>query len=208
MADTLLVRHGLEQETMVDNVLRTWQRATHAERLAGASWYSDARDHAACIGDLAGAGLRAGAAAIAVLSPQVEWSVNVREAYAVACDVADGRLSEDGTFAAFPANVGKAWSVLSDPSCIDDMVSGPKVTSFYRAIAGIPGGPVIDRHATRVATAHRFDAVTEATYYRVQAAYVDAAARLGQDEHALQATVWLVCKRDLAATRKYGSTEA
>jgi hypothetical protein len=205
---TLLVRHGLQHEDMVDNILRTYRRASAAERAAGANWYSEARDHAHGIGDLVGHGLRAGAAALAVLSPQVEWSTNIREAYAIACDVADGILSADGTFAAFPVNVGKAWTVLNDPSTIDEQVSGPKVSAFYRAIAGLPGGPVVDRHATRVATAHRFDAVTEATYKLVQRAYVDAAARIGADEHALQATTWLVCKRDLAATRKYGSEQS
>jgi len=200
----LLVRHGLGHDDMVDNIIRTWNRSTHAERAAGAAWYSDARDHAAGVGDLVGAGLRAGAGAIAVLSPQVEWSVNVREAYAVACDVADDVMPNEHAFAAFPSNVEKAWAILSDPSTVDDVVSGPKVSAFYRAIAGLPGGPVIDRHATRVATAHAHDSVTRATYKLVQDAYVSAAARIGQDEHALQATTWLVCKRDLAATRKYG----
>ena len=199
----LLVRHGLTEATMVDNIVRTWRRSTSAERAGGASWYSEARDHACGIGDLVGHGQLAGAAALAVLSPQVEWNVNIREAYAVACDVADGILSADGTFAAFPVNVGKAWSILDNPECLEDMVSGPKVSAFYRAIAGLPGGPVVDRHATRVATAHRFDGVTRATYRAVQSAYVTAAKRIGADEHALQATTWLVCKRDLAAKGKY-----
>jgi hypothetical protein len=203
--NTLLVRHGLSEADMVTNILRTWRRSTSAERAGGSNWYSEARDHAAGIGDLVGAGLQVGAAALAVLSPQVEWTVNVREAYAVACDVADGILSDDNSYAAFPINVGKAYTVLSDPATLDETVSGPKVSAFYRAIAGLPGGPVVDRHATRVATAHRFDTVTRATYRAVSAAYVRAAAILGHDEHALQATCWLVCKRDLMATRKHGA---
>jgi hypothetical protein len=182
---------------MRGHIIAAWGCTTPDERARGAAWYAEANEHAACIGDLVGAGTRAGAAALAVLSPQVEWGVNIREAYQVACDVADGILSAENTYAAFPINVEKAWSILSDPSIIDATVSGPKVTAFYRAIAGLPGGPVIDRHATRIATAHKYDAVSRSTYGAVQSAYIDAARILGLDEHTLQAATWLVCKRQL-----------
>ena len=85
------------------------------------------------------------------------------------------------------------------PDLWAEYVRGPKVSAFHRAIAGLPGGPVIDRHATRVATGYGYDSVSNGAYALVQAAYVDAAERVGVDVHTVQATTWLACKRELAS---------
>ena len=78
---TLTKRTAPQHDTMVDNILSVWGRSTCDERARGATWYDDARGHAALVADIAGIPPIAGAAVIAVLSPQVEWSVNLREAY-------------------------------------------------------------------------------------------------------------------------------
>jgi hypothetical protein len=182
-----------------DNIVSVWRMATAQERAAGAVWYREARSHAACIGDLLGLtgqeAIDAGAGVMAVLSPQLEWSRNIAEAYRLTVAWVDNDTAVLNELMAFPRNVDKASRILAGESAAE-VVSGPKVTAFYRAIAGHPGGPVIDRHATRVATANEYSAVTTSTYYTVQSAYVSAARMLRVNEHTLQATVWLTCKRE------------
>lgn len=197
---TLYARDLLPHHVLRDNVLAVWSRATSHEYGLGAAWYLDARTHAHCIADIAGVSMAAAAGVIAVLSPQIEWTRNLEEAYRMATAHADGVLVDDNTFGAFRRNVYKAYDILQTPDRVADIVSGPKVTAFWRAIAGLPGGPVVDRHATRVATGYAYDGVTARTYTAVQQAYIDAAERLHQSEHTIQATVWLVCKRELAST--------
>lgn len=202
-AQTLLVRDlpADAPATYRDNVINAWKRATAAERAAGAVWYREAHSHAALIGDMAGLSgqdaIDHGAGILAVLSPQLEWSRNVSEAYRLAVAWHAGDTAVLSELTAYPANVDKASRILAGERA-GDVVGGPKVTAFYRAIAGHTGGPVIDRHATRIATAYSFAAVTPATFKVVQAAYIDAAATLNVDEHTVQAATWLTCKRELA----------
>ena len=198
---TLYVRDlaAMPAASLESNVAATYDRATSLELDRGAHWYDEAREHAALIGQLANVTMRHGAAAIAVLSPQLEWTVNLAEAYAIAAAVADGTLPDDNTFRAFRRNVHKSWACLQPDANLAELVTGPKVTSFYRAIAGLEGGPVIDRHAVRGATGHGYAAVTAATYRAVQSAYVAVARALAEDVHGLQATVWLTVKRELRA---------
>jgi len=206
-AQTLYVRDLPADASTVypDAIINDWRRATATERAAGAAWYREARGHAALIGELAGlSGQDAtdhGAGILAVLSPQLEWSRNIAEAYrlAVAWHARDYSVIDELT--AYPNNIDKASRILAG-ELARDVVSGPKVSAFWRAIAGHPGGPVIDRHATRVATSHAFAAVTASTYRTVSAAYVTAAETLSVDVHTLQACTWLVCKRDLATPKK------
>ena len=196
----LKVRTAPRHDTMVDNILAVWSRSTPEERARGAAWYDDARGHAALVADIAGVPPIVGAAVIAVLSPQVEWSVNLREAYTLAVAYRDGTLPDANTFRAFQRNIDKAWGCLTMPDLWTEYVRGPKVSAFHRAIAGLPGGPVIDRHATRVATGYGYDSVSNGAYRLVQAAYEDAARIAGEDVHTLQAATWITCKRELAST--------
>jgi hypothetical protein len=203
MMATLYVRDCPSADTMRAHVLSAYDRATTSERDRGAAWYDDARDHARAIGDIAGVSMYAGAGVLAVLSPQVEWNVNLAEAYRVATAHADDDYSDPTPFVAFSRNVYRAYTILQAPEHVERIVctpTSPKVAAFYRAIAGLPGGPVIDRHATRIATGYGYDAVTARTFYLVQSAYIAAALTLGILEHALQAAVWLLCKRELAST--------
>jgi hypothetical protein len=187
---------------MAANVIAVHERATRDELARGAHWYDEAREHAALVGDIAGRSMLAGAAAIAVLSPQLEWSVNLAEAYTIAAAIADGTLPDDNTFRAFRRNVHKSWACLAwaTDDELPTYVTGPKVSAFYRAIAGLDGGPVVDRHAIRAATGHGYANVTARTFEAVQSAYVEAAATLGRGVHHVQATAWLVVKRERAST--------
>ena len=195
----LYVRNLPEPSHLRDNVLAVWGRTTSTERDRGAAWYDDARDNARLVGDIASVSMYAGAGVLAVLSPQLEWNLNVSEAYRVATEYRDGTF-DDNTYTAYRVNVHKAWAILNDPDTVDTIVSGPKVTPFYRAIAGIDGGPVIDRHATRVATAYAYDEPTTATLLVLQHAYIAASMHAAVNVHALQAATWIACKRELEST--------
>lgn len=197
---TLLLRDTPSHDAMVSNVLAVLSRSTPGELAYGEAWYIDARCHAALIADIAGISSDAAAGIIAVLSPQTEWTDNLREAYELATAHAEERYPSLESFRSYPANQAKALAILETPDAVGSIVRGPKVSAFWRAITGALGGPVIDRHATRVATGYGYSAVTEAAYYLVQQAYVDAATLAGMDVHHLQATVWLTCKRELAST--------
>lgn len=197
---TLYKRDLPEHDAMVANVLAVYERSNDAERAHGAVWYAEARQHAMLMADIAGIPMVAAAGAIACLSPQVSWPTNLAEAYRIITAHADGESIDDNTFVAYRRNVHKAWACVEYPGDWAEYVRGPKVSAFHRAIVGLPGGPCIDRHATRVATGYGYDAVTDSTYTAVQDAYVIAAAILSIDVHTLQATTWLTCKRELAST--------
>ncbi len=195
----ILVRECPPTRVLASSIIGAWHRSRAGERTLGAQWYAEAHGHASLIGELVGLDVYAGAGALAVLSPQNEWTVNIREAYDIATLTAAGVLPEDGGYSAFPINVAKSWDILSGSLTADQVVSGPKVRPFWRAIAGLPGGPVIDRHATRIATDYTHDGVTDASSLLISAGYELAASILARDVHAVQATTWLVCKRELAA---------
>jgi hypothetical protein len=196
LGETLYARDLPSQRAMRASIRAVWARSTSEERRQGRVWYASAREHAACIADLAGLTPEHGAGILAALSPQLEWGRNIEEAYRLTVAWVDGDTSVLDTLTAYPANVDKASRILAGEHP-DVVLGGPKVTAFYQAIAGLPGGPVVDRHATRVATRGRYTAVTRSTYDAVQRAYVAVADRLGVDVHTLQAATWLTCKREL-----------
>lgn len=159
------------------NVLKTFWRATPEEFQAGRDWYANANALAVELARKAFGGdqgravpqwgrhweeeLSKAVAVIAVLSPQVHWDRNVemaRNAYAIAREDADGRSRYRASWPGLKANFDKAIRIL-DGEKPEDVVSGPKVTAFYRAILdpNDPRGIVIDRHAFDVAVGRVMD---------------------------------------------------
>jgi hypothetical protein len=157
----------------------------------GADWYDRAHEIAR---ELDPEDPDRAAAVIAVLSPLERWERNVelaREAYAL------GRL-ERGTL---KKSIDKANRILAgeDPA---DVVSGPKVTRFYRTISDPQRGKddvVIDRHAFDVAVGRKTDDATRSKilsrkgeYDRFVRAYARAAKILGARPGVVQAVTWTV----------------
>ena len=131
---------------------------------------------------------------MAALSPRRRWSDNVTATYRVLAGERVGGLSD---------GIGKAYAILATDGQGGygplDILSGPKVRAFYRAIVGDPtGDAVIDVWAVRACTRGRHDSVAPQWYARASAAYHSAARILGVDVHTVQATVWTVYRGSAA----------
>lgn len=167
-------------------IVRTYERATVGELLEGVAWYEDARNFCGELSETYGVPLETAAGIVAVLSPMTEWSLNKDRA----------RLILDGANGGM-LNAGKACAIRdgADPATV---VSGRKVTAFYRAILGDPDAIVIDRHAFDVAIGHTTDDATRKVlerrgqYELFAEAYNRAAAMIGVDPVVVQAVTWTV----------------
>lgn len=162
------------------NVLKTFWQATPEEFEEGREWYRRANalavelantqwkpgyQHAEA--DLADwdRELSKAVAVIAVLSPQESWDRNVEKARRIYAEwdatKAARPIGDYRMLASWPGlktNATKALRIL-DGEKPEDVVSGPKVTAFYRAILdpNDPRGIVIDRHAFDVAVGRVMD---------------------------------------------------
>jgi hypothetical protein len=160
--------------------------ATPEQHAEGVSWYADARTFCQQLAADHGVTLETAAGIVAVLSPMTEWSLNMDRAVMILNGANGGML-----------NAAKAVAIRdgADPATV---VSGRKVTAFYRAIIGDPDAIVIDRHAFDVAVGRRTDDRTRKALERVGqydlfvAAYARAARELGVAPVVVQAVTWTV----------------
>lgn len=173
----------------VINILKAYQSATARERFDGARWYSMARAQARELHP-------EGAAIIAALSPRKDWETNLKAA---------GELVHKGkTNLVVGANKIKAKRII-DGESPDDVLKGPKVRAFWKAIEGQQHSAVVDRHAYGVyvagkATRDRLRVLErQGVYDHIAHAYKRAAHILGVNVTALQCTTWIVWKRSVKA---------
>lgn len=167
----------------------------------GRRWYPAARSIARDIGATlpAGMGERTAAKVIAALSPQLRWSLNVREARAMAAAAArmhgDPIFGDLGAYGAayaagrfsFPDARALAARLLSGERV---HVSGPKRGAFWRAICGDAQAVTVDIWAARAA-GYRPDRLTARRLRIITSAYRRAARMVGETPRDLQAIVWL-----------------
>jgi hypothetical protein len=196
----------------VRHITATYWAASAAARAYGELWYKEAH---ALARELDPTNVERGAAVIAVLSPRVNWDLNVRLArLAYALHTSAGVVGQPhpstpdemarqlrGTLR---ASGRKAARILNgeDPYKV---VGGPKVTAFWHAIVD-PNSPdvVIDRHALDVATGQVNDDESrqlylgrKGNYAKVARMYVHAARiisrKLGRTVTPceLQAATWV-----------------
>lgn len=123
---------------MSDNILAAYVKASDADISDGIEWYARALELAR---ELDPTNVRRAVGIIAVLSPMTSWPQNVvkaRQVYAT------------GATYGTKDSVGKAIRIFNGENP-DNVVSGPKVTSFYHNILGDNARVTIDRHAIDVA---------------------------------------------------------
>ena len=146
--------------TSTRNITRTFRLTSDQDRSSGRAWY--ARAHALAE-ELDPENPVRGAAVIAVLSPMVQWERNQELARMAYQWHAQG-LSRTEFWERWPflrANGVKAYRILSgEPP--EQVVSGPKVTSFWHTIANPDDldTVVVDRHAFSVAAGRTVDDTT------------------------------------------------
>lgn len=148
----------------------------------GRRWYPEARALCSRIGrELVP--LETVAKVLSILSPRCTWEWNVRWTQAMVDAFLRG---EPMPAVSTTANRLKAWRELhGEPS-----LSGPKSSAFARAILGDTEAVVIDAWTLRsVGLSHK----AKVTPYRqrwISAAYVEAAAEVGETPRDMQAIVW------------------
>ncbi len=157
-------------------------------RQLGAAWYGRSKRDVARLARLAprGVGQSASAAILAVLSPQTQWSQNWDFATRICEAARAGRRMP--AIGGFPANRKKAWRIAGgeDPR---NVVRGPKVTAFWRALAGDPDAVVLDIWMFR--TFGLPDTPTNRVYEATAEAFLAAAKSIGVSARDLQASIWL-----------------
>ena len=189
-------------ERMAWNVGQVLGLATADEWTAGVEWYQDGCAIAAQLADEYGVNVDQVVGVIAALSPQCEWSENLRRAREL---LATGDVT--GAPRVFVESAqriaaGLVWARAGVA------VNGPKVWSFFDNLADPLGSDevTVDRHALSVALGRVVEKAEAkrlleraGVYELVGEAYRRAAERAGLRAHECQAVAWVVW-RQLAPT--------
>ena len=190
----------IDHERMVHNVMACYRAADSVKVAEGLLWYSDAQKAAHNIAAKYGIAVYIVVAVISALSPNNKWARNV-----VNADMLIGAfLRGDGIDAVkvstYHAMKKKAWDILAARPDYDGakaMLKGQKITSFFMDIMG-EFNVTIDGHARNIAYDERVGLTDDRTnigvreYRALQAAYEEAARRLGLMPYQLQAITWRV----------------
>lgn len=186
----------MDMLNMADNISRAYVMASDADIADGMSWYDEAK---ALGEELSPGDVSRGVGVIAALSPMTSWPLNVRRAREVFAT---------GTTVGLKNNVRKAERIFNGENALD-VLSGPKVLSFYHNIMGDGVMVTVDRHAIDVAygkvqtDAERSKAVSGKRYNLIRDAYSQVAANLSEEMGRvitgaqLQAVVWVYWRRNV-----------
>lgn len=118
------------------NILRTYRSAPEWAVASGEAWYAEARRWC----ERWNCGVSTAAGIVAALSPRASWASNLAMAeYAIS-----------GKPRGLSRAVSQCQRILAGEDPLD-VLTGPKIRAFYRAILGDPNAVVIDRWATRIA---------------------------------------------------------
>ena len=190
----------IDHEKMIYNICSVYRDADETQHAEGLLWYSDAQKAAHNIAVKYDVPVYIVVAVIAALSPNNKWARNLVNADALigAFVNGDGMLSvKVSTYHKMKA---KAWDILAARPDYDGakaMLKGQKITSFFMDIMG-EFNVTIDGHARNIAYGERVGLTDDRTnigvreYRALQAAYEEAARRVGLMPYQLQAITWRV----------------
>lgn len=168
-----------------------YARATPEQHELGRAWYPTALRVCRRIAERHGVPTRQAVAVLAVTSPDCQLITNVRWL--------DTALRTRGAVPVgrYPARMTAAVrAVLSGQLAPRLVVTGPKVTAFYRAILGDEDALVLDRWAIRMATGH-VGKPTPAAIREADAAYRTFALEVGLPLREAQSITWKVARDDM-----------
>jgi len=175
------------------NVNATLLRSTYADQQEGRVWYDKANEICLGIAMETGHDTDTVAAVIAALSPRVKWDRNIRDAYNYCLAAAQGGEMPPST--AFGKCKAKAWKIATQQAQWQDVLKGPKVTSFVANLTGDLQPVTVDSWVIRLATGWAKDEVKEKEYRAIEAVYQDMAVRHGLKPAQLQAITWVTARR-------------
>ena len=190
----------IDYERMIYNIISVYRDADETQHAEGLLWYDNAQKAAYLIALKYDVPVYIVAAVIAALSPNNKWTRNVPNADALigAFISGDGLLSVK--VSTYHAMKQKAWDILAARPDYDGakrMLKGQKITSFFCDIMG-EFNVTIDGHARNIAYGERIGLTDDRTnigkkeYRALQAAYEEAARRVGLMPYQLQAITWRV----------------
>jgi hypothetical protein len=162
-------------------VERTYLAATRTQRRQGFQWYVEARkvahklarDHETTFSRAAGV--------IAALSPRTRWAVNVEQAGLLL----GGSKRVFGTM----SDMLKARRIARGERPLQ-VLRGPKVRGFYKAIVGDVSSVAVDRHCAKVCGLGPKLALGQ--YRRIEQAIREVAAKYKRTPSEVQAVIWIV----------------
>lgn len=170
--------------TLARRLVAWWRAADKAARTAGVQWYREARRIARRLARTHGTTVATAAGVIAALSPRLTWSYNV-----IAADAMLAKVPK--VPGVFEASKAKAHRIIAGERPLD-VLRGPKVRAFYRALMGDRDAAVVDVWTARAAGVQ--DAPNEREYAQVAQALRMGADEVGVSTSELQAAVWVAIR--------------
>ena len=190
----------IDHEKMIHNIISVYRDADETQHAEGLLWYSDAQKAAHNIAVKYDIAVYIVVAVIAALSPNNKWTRNVRNANALIGAFIRGDGIDSVKVSTYNKMKQKAWDILAARPDYDGakaMLKGQKITSFFMDIMG-EFNVTIDGHARNIAYGERVGLTDDRTnigvreYRALQAAYEEAARRVGLMPYQLQAITWRV----------------
>ena len=187
------MKHATDSKTWARNIRRHYQSATPETIQAGIAWYPNAR---ASLEPFCNVWTPDVACAVcAVLSPRVTWKECIRYTGFMHKAVSQG-LRVPPTCGGVRRNVERAWYIAESGDT--SVISGPKVSNFYRNLSGDFHAVTCDSWAARAAgipdSLHNH--IDRSRYQRLADTYRNVAALVGLTPAALQAIVWIAIREN------------
>ena len=190
----------IDHEKMIYNIVSVYRDADETQHAEGLLWYSDAQKAAHDIALKHDVPVYLVVAVIAALSPNNKWTRNIVNADALIGAFIRGDGIDSVKVSTYHKMKAKAWDILAARPDYDGakaMLKGQKITSFFMDIMG-EFNVTIDGHARNIAYGERVGLTDDRTnigvreYRALQAAYEEAARRVGLMPYQLQAITWRV----------------
>ena len=190
----------VDHEKMIYNIISVYRDADETQHAEGLVWYPNAQKAAYHIAVKYDIAVYIVVAVIAALSPNNKWSRNVTNADALIGAFIRGDGIDSVKVSTYHKMKQKAWDILAARPNYDGakaMLKGQKITSFFCDIMG-EFNVTIDGHARNIAYGERVGLTDDRTnigvreYHALQAAYDEAARRVGLLPYQLQAITWRV----------------
>ncbi len=182
------------------NILSWYRKALSLDLFDEVYWYSNRNQEAEQLAVKLGMRMSVVVGVIAVISPNVRWETNLRDAE-VLMETYWEKGELEATFckiSTYGTNKTKALQILGGGE-ISNYVKGPKVSSFYENILYpySSGSVTVDRHAWRIwkGLETEFSDMPDLRYHnryqQISEDYREVASQVDLLPHQLQAITWV-----------------